>query len=111
MLAAFDPSNVGELVVWAAGIVGGIAVIFRFFGTYILKPYSEAQLDKMSERLQPLQDELKVIRTEVTYNSGTSLKDAVRRIERQQDIMQGRFEEHDRFAHGKTDPDDMESGL
>jgi hypothetical protein len=110
MVAEIAPANVGEWIVWAAGIVGGIAVMFRFFGTYILKPYSEAQLDKMSERLKPLQDELEVIRREVTYNSGSSLKDAVRRIEREQDIMKGRFEEHDRYTH-RGDPDDMEPGL
>jgi hypothetical protein len=109
MFGAVGPTNVGEWVLYAAGVIGGIAIIFRFFGTYILHPYSENQLDKFSERLKPLEDELAVIRTEVTYNSGASLKDAVRRIEREQDRMKGRFEEHDRFTHGKAD--EMESGL
>lgn len=109
VLGGIDINNVGEGVIWTSAVVGGIAVMLRVAGTYILKPYARTRLAK---QLAPLVDELATIRAEVTYNGGGSLKDAVRRTERRLDHMEGRMEEHDRWTRGQADgPDHMEPGL
>lgn len=110
---AFNVTNIGQGVLLGTSVVLAIAAIFRLFGTAILAPYARKQDGKddrrIADALKPLSDELQVIRSEVTYNSGKSLKDAVRRIDHRLTRIEGRIEEHDRYAHGT--PDDMESGL
>lgn len=117
MFADVNVSNVGEAIVWGAGVVGGIGLLFRFAGTYILKPFArhqeEVRSDHLNEALSPLLSELGEIRAELTYNGGSSTKDAVRRIDNRLSRMEGRFEQHDRWTRhdGDVTPDDMEPGL
>lgn len=117
MFAAFNVTNAGEAVVWGAGVVGAIVAVFRLFGTYILSPYAKNQDRKDDERIeraiQPLRDEIGLVRYEVQYNDGGSLKDAVRRTDRRLIRLEARFEEHDSWTHKAhaSDPDDLEPGL
>lgn len=102
MFADIDINNAGTAIVWVAGVVGGIGVLFRFMGTYILAPYARSQSQRMADqldgKLEPLMDELGTIRSELQYNGGRTTKDAVRRIDERLTRMEGRFEEHDRFT-------------
>lgn len=117
ILADVNVSNVGEAIVWGAGVVGGIGLLFRFAGTYILKPFArhqeEVRSEHLSAALSPLLDELGEIRAELTYNGGSSTKDAVRRIDNRLTRMEGRFEQVDRWSRhaDASTPDDMEPGL
>lgn len=93
MFAAFNVTNIGEAVVWAAGVVGAIVTVFRLFGTYILAPYARSQEEKDDARLAraigPLRDELAEVRAELSYNGGSTTKDAVRRIDRRLTRLEG----------------------
>jgi len=90
-------ANVGELIIWTAAVVGGVVAMFRLAGAYILRPIQDAAAERDAERLDkalaPLAEELRVIRSEVTYNGGASLKDAVRGIDLRLTRMEGRAEE------------------
>lgn len=116
MFADIDITNIGQGVLLGTSVVLAIAAIFRLFGSSILAPYARKQDrkddDRIKHALKPLSDELSEIRAEVTYNHGTSLKDAVHRIDRNLIRIESRFEEHDRWAHQRVErPDDLESGL
>jgi hypothetical protein len=93
VFAAFNVTNVGEAVVWGAGVVGAIVTVFRLFGVYILAPYARSQEKKDDDRLEraisPLRDELAEVRGELSYNGGASTKDAVRRIDRRLTRLEG----------------------
>jgi hypothetical protein len=51
--------------------------IVRFLDSFLGTPENPGVLD----RLDGMEKDIKHIKSEVTYNSGTSLKDAVKRIE------------------------------
>lgn len=97
-------ANAGELIIWAAAVVGGVVAVFRVAGTYILRPIHDANAERDAERLHaalaPLAEELKIIRGEVTYNGGGSLKDAVRNLDRRVVRIEGRMEERWQAEHG-----------
>jgi hypothetical protein len=98
---ALDFDSLGAVIVTTAAIVGAIVAIFRVFGTYILAPYARKQDhkddDRLDLKLRPLSEELTTIRQEVTWNHGTSLKDAVRNLDHRVTRFEGRFDEHDRY--------------
>jgi hypothetical protein len=102
MIADIDINSIGTAAVSVTAIVGAIALVFRVFGTYILKPYANAQAqkddDRLDSKLAPLSEELLKVRQEVTYNGGSSLKDAVRNLDRRVTRFEGRFDEHDKFV-------------
>ena len=99
-----DINSIGTAAASVAAIVTAIAVVFRLFGNYILKPYANAQAtkddDRLDAKLSPIVDELTTVREEVTYNGGGSLKDAVRRLDNRLTRFEGRFDEHDKFTRG-----------
>jgi hypothetical protein len=102
MIADIDINSVGTAAASVAAIVTAIAVVFRLFGNYILHPYAKAQAlkddDRLDSKLAPLTEELVTIRQEVTWNHGTSLKDAVRNLDRRVTRFEGRFDEHDKYV-------------
>jgi hypothetical protein len=57
--------------------------IVRFLDSFLGTPENPGVLD----RLDSMEKDIKHIKSEVTYNSGTSLKDAVKRIEDRLDQM------------------------
>ena len=88
--------NVGEWLDWlirVTAVVGGIAVLLRFAKTWILDPMQTREEQHIrrvvSEELAGIRTDLAAVLAEVTYNSGTSLKDAVRRVERDVVRVQG----------------------
>jgi hypothetical protein len=54
-----------------------------------------------ADRLRYIEKDLKAVHNEVTYNSGSSLKDAVRRIEDYQKINHQRIETIEEFLTSK----------
>ena len=57
--------------------------IVRFLDSFLGTPENPGVLDRLNE----MEKDIKHIKSEVTYNSGTSLKDAVKRIEDRLDQM------------------------
>lgn len=105
--------NWPDVVLWtewllrAAAVVGGLAVIMRTFGTYVVNPMQKREAERTEEmftkHLSPLTKSIEEIKNEVTFNGGESLKDAVRRLERGQHRIQGKLGVEDYYRTTDTD--------
>ena len=63
------------------GALAGVGVaVFTFVGL-IVAAVTRAVRHVVRDEIAPLKSDVATVKDEVTYNSGTSLKDAVRRIE------------------------------
>lgn len=81
------------IAIFVKQVVGIIRKTVRFFDDWL----GTDEDPGFADRLRYIEKDLREIHSEVTYNSGTSLKDAVRRIEDYQKINHERItviEEH-----------------
>lgn len=88
-------SQWADVFITIAAVVGGIAVILRFAGKYVVNPMQEREVRRiermLDEHLEPISNEVNQIAREVRFDGGESLKDAVHRLERGQLRIQGRL--------------------
>lgn len=86
MPSAETRDQISWMIVTALGMVSVIALFVRL----VVKPWAEGLMEPLRQRLDDLSDQMRDVRREVTYNGGSSIKDAVRRIE------DGQRREHER---------------
>lgn len=70
-----------EWVVLLGSVVAAIVAIVGIVQRWAISPAARSLRETIREELAPLQTAVEDVRREVTYNGGTSLKDAVRRTE------------------------------
>lgn len=75
------------IAVFVRQLLGIIRKTVRFFDQWL----GTEDEPGFAERLKEIEKDLKEVHKEVTYNSGTSIKDAVRRIEEYQRINHERI--------------------
>lgn len=75
------------IAVFVRQFLGVVRKTVRFFDQWL----GTEEEPGFAERLKEIEKDLKEVHKEVTYNSGTSLKDAVRRIEDYQRVNHERI--------------------
>lgn len=97
-----------EWVLLLGSLVGAVVAIVGIVQRWIIHPLGRGLRETIKEELKPISDRVEDIAREVTYNGGSSLKDAVRRIEQRQDRMEGQVETilriHEGHASDTTAP-------
>lgn len=95
------------IVTFVSALGAAVAVINR----WLVAPQERRRLNEtksiVAEATGPINDKLDQVVSEVTYNGGGSLKDAVKRTEMGLVELRARFEEHDKHHGGGG----MEPGL
>ena len=71
-------SGLAEWVLLIASLTGGVVTIVGVLNRWMVQPFTRSIETKIDEHMKPVVDEVRVVRQEVTYNHGTSLKDKVR---------------------------------
>jgi hypothetical protein len=73
-------SGPAEWVLLIASLTGGVVTIVGVVNRWLVAPLARSVEAKIEQHLEPVLDEIRVIRGEVSYNHGTSLKDKVRDV-------------------------------
>lgn len=89
-----------EYVLLIGSLVGAVVAIVGIVQRWVIHPLSRSLRETIKEELSPISKRVEDIAREVTYNGGSSLKDAVRRIEQRQDRMEGQVDTLLRLADG-----------
>lgn len=89
MVLAVTISGWVEWVLLLGSLVGAIVAIVGIIQRWVVHPLGRSLRDTIREELAPISGRVEDIAREVSYNGGTSLKDAVRRIETRQDRLEG----------------------
>lgn len=71
-------SGLAEWVLLIASLTGGVVTIVGVVNRWMIQPFTRSVESKIDEHMKPVLEEVRVVRHEVTYNHGTSLKDKVR---------------------------------
>lgn len=85
------------IAVFVKQVAGIIRKTVRFFDEWL----GTEEDPGFADRLKYIEKDLREIHNEVTYNSGSSLKDAVRRIEDYQKVNHRRIETIEEFLTSK----------
>jgi len=67
-----------EWVLLVASLTGAVVAIVGVINRWVVAPLSRSVESKIEQHLEPVLDEIRLVRGEVSYNHGTSLKDKVR---------------------------------
>lgn len=98
------------------GIITTAALVVGIVNRWIVQPMRRLDDERneaaakqvmapIERQLAAIATTIDLVRAEVTYNGGKSLKDSVRRIEHRLDRLEGAFAEHDRTTE-RLDPSD-----
>lgn len=85
------------IAIFVKQVAGIIRKTVRFFDEWL----GTEEDPGFADRLKYIEKDLREIHNEVTYNSGSSLKDAVRRIEEYQKVNHKRIEIIEEFLTSK----------
>ena len=92
MVLAVTITGWTEWVLLLGSLVGAVVAVVGVVQRWVVQPMSRSLRDTIREELGPISTRVEDIAREVTYNGGSSLKDAVRRIETRQDRMEGQVD-------------------
>lgn len=88
--------TIGDVILWLACLVVVAAVVRKLWPTLRRIVHTFDLIEGLPGRLDSIDKQLADVVHEVTHNDGSSIKDAVRRIERQ-------FEQHLTAGRAETD--------
>jgi hypothetical protein len=81
-----------EWLIYAGALVGSVVAIVGILRRWVVEPVGRQLRDTIREELAPVQKRVDDIANEVQFNGGSSLKDAVRRIEHRQTRIEGQVD-------------------
>jgi len=85
-------SGLVEWVLLLAAVTGGAVTIVGVINRWFIKPLVRGIESKIEDHIHPVLGEVRVVRHEVTYNHGTSLKDKVRDLGSEVAHIKGQIE-------------------
>ncbi|WUI00198.1 hypothetical protein OHR68_43150 [Spirillospora sp. NBC_00431] len=89
--------DLGDLIIWAGGVAAALTAIAFLIYRVFVKPFVRWLKEQITEtrgQVEAARETAEAVHAEVTPNHGTSLKDAVTRIETKVDGLDKRLTEH-----------------